>query len=113
VKRSPAIDRHALPSEIAGLSKLDIGDLRERWKAMYGRAPSREIGRSFLTRAIAYRLQERAFGGLKASTRRLLARVTEETASGSSTKKPRIRKAQSGGNSFFRGALYALLSNPI
>jgi Protein of unknown function (DUF2924) len=48
---------------------------RERWKAIYGKAPSREIGRSFLTRAIAYHLQERAYGGLKPSTRRLLAQV--------------------------------------
>ena len=55
-------DREALASEIAGLSKLGIDELRERWKAMFGKAPSRDIGRSFLTRAIAYRLQEKAFG---------------------------------------------------
>jgi hypothetical protein len=95
-RRAPAIDREALAAEIASLSKLGIDDLRERWKAMYGRAPSREIGRSFLTRAIAYHLQERAYGGLKPSTRRLLARVTEETAAESLRKKPQIRKAQSG-----------------
>ena len=52
---------------------------------MFGKAPSRDISRSFLTRAIAYRLQEKAFGGLKPSTRRLL-RVAEETAAGSSPK---------------------------
>ena len=95
-RRSPAMDRDALTAEIAGLSKASITDLRERWKAMYGKAPSQEIGRSFLIRAIAYRLQEKAFGGLKPSTRRLLARVAEETATGSSPKKPQIRKAQSG-----------------
>jgi len=95
-RRARASDREALAAEIASLSKLSIGELRERWKAMYGKAPSHEIGRSFLTRAIAYRLQERAYGGLKPSTRRLLTRVTEETASGSSPKKPQIRKAQSG-----------------
>ena len=95
-RRSPAMDRDALTAEIAGLSKASITDLRERWKAMYGKAPSQEIGRSFLIRAIAYRLQEKAFGGLKPSTRRLLARVAEESATGSSLKKPQIRKAQSG-----------------
>src|SRR5260370_2072553 len=96
-RRPRAIDREALAAEIAGLSKLGIDELRERWKAMYGKAPSRELGRSFLTRAIAYRLQERAYGGLKPSTRRLLVRFGEETASGSSTKKkPQIRKAQPG-----------------
>jgi len=96
VTRRAPTDPLALASEIAGLSKLGIDELRERWKTMYGRAPFGELGRSFLTRAIAYRLQERAYGGLKPSTRRLLARVAEETATGSSPKKPRSRKAQSG-----------------
>jgi hypothetical protein len=95
-RRAPALDREALASEIAGLSKLGIDELRERWKATYGKAPSRDIGRSFLTRAIAYRLQERAYGGLKPSTRRLLVRVAQEIAVGSSPKKPQNRKAQSG-----------------
>ena len=89
------MDPEAFAAEIVGLSKLDIDELRERWKAMYGKAPSREIGRSFLTRAIFYRLQERAYGGLKPSTRRLLARAAEETASGSSNR-PQTRMAQSG-----------------
>ena len=96
MKRRAPTDREALAAEVASLSKLGIDELRERWKAIYGKAPSREIGWSFLTRAIAYHLQERAYGGLKPSTRRLLARVTEETAAESLRKKPQIRKAQSG-----------------
>lgn len=84
-----------LAAEIADLSKLGTEELRERWKTMYGKAPSREIGRSFLTRAITYRLQEKAYGGLKASTRRMLARAAEEAATGSS-KSPQTRMAQSG-----------------
>jgi Protein of unknown function (DUF2924) len=95
-RRAPAMNREALAAEIAGLSKLGIDDLRQRWKAMYGKAPSREIGRSFLTRAIAYRLQERVYGELKPSTRRLLIQFAQETATRSSPKKPPIRKAQSG-----------------
>jgi len=95
-RRAPALDREALAAEIASLSKLGIDELRERWKAMYGRAPSRDMGRSILTRAVAYKLQEQAYGGLKPSTRRLLVRFAEETATGSSLKKPQIRKAQSG-----------------
>src|SRR3979411_2529019 len=54
-RRAPAMDRETLAAEIASLSKLDIDELRKRWKAIYGRAPSGEIGRSFLTRAISYR----------------------------------------------------------
>jgi hypothetical protein len=95
-RRRLAPDRAALAAEIAGLSKTEITHLRERWKTLYGKPPSGALGRSFLMRAIAYRLQEKAFGGLKPSTRRLLARVTAEAAAGSSPKRPRARKAELG-----------------
>jgi hypothetical protein len=57
-RRAPALDRAALAVEIASLSKADIKEFRGRWKTLYGRAPSNQIGRSFLVRAIAYRLKE-------------------------------------------------------
>jgi DUF2924 family protein len=95
-RRTVAPDREALHREIEGLSKVGITDLRERWKTLYGRSASGRIGQAFLVRAIAYRLQEKAFGGLKPSTRRLLARIAEETAAGSGPKNPPIRKAETG-----------------
>src|ERR1017187_3554765 len=58
-RQAPVLDRDALTAEIAGLSKASITDLRERWKTLYGKEPSGHIGRSFLIRAIAYRLQKR------------------------------------------------------
>ena len=94
-RRVPPMGPEELAAEIARLSKLDIDDLRGRWKAICGKAPSREIGRSFLTRAIAYRLQERAYDELKPSTHRLLGRAADESASGSS-KRPQTRMARSG-----------------
>jgi hypothetical protein len=78
--RTLAPDRAALAAEIASLSKAGITNLRERYKILYGKQPSGDLGRSFLIRAIAYRLQEEAFGRLKPSTRRLLARVAEAFA---------------------------------
>jgi hypothetical protein len=83
-RRSPVLDREALATEIAGVSKLGTDELRERWEAICGKAPSREIGRSFLTRAIAYDLQERTYGGLKPSLGRVLSHAVEKTATGSS-----------------------------
>jgi len=84
-----------LVAEIARLSQLDTDELQNRWTAICGKAPSHEIRRSLLTRAIAYRLQERAYGGLKPSTRRLLASAVEDKPKGSS-KRPQTRMAQSG-----------------
>ena len=76
-RRAAALDGGALSAEVAGLSKASITDLRERWKTLYGKEPSGHIGRSFLIRAIAYRIQEEAFGGLKPSTQRILDRVCD------------------------------------
>ena len=89
-RRSPAIGREALAAEIASLSKLGVDELRARWKAMFGNPPSRDISRSFLTRAIAYRLQEKAFGGLKPSTQRMLAEFAYDGANGSAAVRSRI-----------------------
>src|SRR3984893_18592324 len=95
-RRTLAPDRAALAEEIAVLSNAGIATLRERWKNLYGKQPPGGLGRSFLIRAIAYRLQEQTCGGLKPSTRRLLARVAAETAGGSSPKKPQSRRAEMG-----------------
>jgi Protein of unknown function (DUF2924) len=64
-RRTLAPDRAALAEEIAGLSKAHVTNLREHWKNLYGKQSPGGLGRSFLIRAIAYRLQEQAFGGLK------------------------------------------------
>ncbi len=95
-RRAPASGREALAAEIANLSKLSIDELRERWKAMFGKAPSHDVSRSFLTRAIAYRLQEKAFGGLKPSTRRLLAEFAHDGANGSALAASPSRIVQPG-----------------
>jgi hypothetical protein len=76
-RRAPVLDRDALSAEIVGLSKAGIKDLRDRWKRLYGNEPSGHIGRSLLIGAIAYRLQEKAFGSLKPSAQRILDRVCD------------------------------------
>src|ERR1035437_159488 len=95
-RRAPAIGREALAAEIASLFKLGIDELRERWKAMFGKAPSRGISRSFATRAIAYRLQEKAFGGLKTSTQRLLAEFAHDRTNGSALAPAPSRTVKAG-----------------
>jgi hypothetical protein len=66
-----------LGRELTALSALSIAHLKSRWRSLYGTEPPKAISRELLTRAVAYRLQERAFGGLKPSTRRLLERIAQ------------------------------------
>jgi len=68
-------DRVSLANEIAALAEATTADLKSRWLALYGAEPPPRISRDLLTRALAYRMQEAALGGLKPSIRRLLVQV--------------------------------------
>jgi len=70
-----------ISAEIATLESLDIKDLKSRWSALYDTEPPPRISRELLIRAIAYRLQEKMFGGLAPATRRRLERVADDLSS--------------------------------
>src|SRR5260370_39581780 len=70
-----------ISAEIAALAVLGINDLKLRWRELYDTEPPPRISRELLTRAIAYRLQEREFGGLAPATHRLLERVADAPSS--------------------------------
>src|SRR5947209_2571822 len=50
-------------AQVARLETLDGAGLREEWRRLYRAEPPR-LSRDLLTRALAYRIQEVAFGGL-------------------------------------------------
>ena len=94
-RRAQVLDGDALTAEIAELSNASITDLRERWKNLYSKEPLGHIGRSLMIRAIAYRLQERALGGLKPATQRVLDRIGESRSEAALERIPK-RRASAG-----------------
>src|ERR1700683_3137033 len=66
-----------LSREIEALAKLTIDQLKERWRSIYQSDPPGRSSRKLLVSAIAYRMQESAWGGLKPAVRALLERVSE------------------------------------
>ena len=79
-RKISATDPVSLAREIAALSKAPADDLKSRWRALYGTEPPSHISRDLLIRALAYRIQEQALGGLKPSTQRLLAKVAADAS---------------------------------
>ncbi len=77
-----------LADQLLGLAKLHDSALKEHWRTLYQTAPPARISSSLLPKAIAYRLQEQAIGGLKSSTRRLLERVAEDCGRRAPTRAP-------------------------
>ena len=85
-----------LSAEIAALESLSTVQLRQRWKALYGTEPPPRASRDLLMRAVAYRIQERALGGLSASTHRLLERIADDAAAGRVARVKPTRKPHTG-----------------
>ena len=61
-----------LAGQLAALPNLSYADLRAEWRRLYRASPPKKIGRDLLELAVAWKLQERALGGLTAATRRQL-----------------------------------------
>ena len=65
-------DAQELALNLASLCALKPDELVERWRGLYGSDPPARLRRPLLIQALAYRLQEKALGGLKPAIRRLL-----------------------------------------
>jgi Protein of unknown function (DUF2924) len=75
-----ASNSESLTGGIAALAGASRADLTSRWRVLYETEPPRRISRELLKRALAYRLQELALGGLKPATLRLLAKVAADAS---------------------------------
>ena len=81
-----------LAVDIEGLQALGPRELDQRWQTLFEFDRPNRIYGSLLVHALAYRLQEKAFGGLKPSTRRLLEQVARNAPVGSpAIESPRAR----------------------
>jgi Protein of unknown function (DUF2924) len=62
---------------LARIGEMTIEQLRACWRETIGSAPPTAFSKDLLARAICYRLQEQAFGGLSVSTGRLLGSLVK------------------------------------
>jgi len=69
--------RSELAKELAALERLSVGRLRERYAEVFGE-PTRGNNRPWLVRRIAWRLQERAEGGLTERARRRAEELADD-----------------------------------
>src|SRR5437667_6790543 len=72
--RQKDVSREAL----SRLPRLDIHELREEWCRLYKADASPHLSRELLIRAVAYRMQEVALGGLRPEPQRQLRQIAME-----------------------------------
>src|SRR5882724_5314433 len=63
--------------ELERLPTMPIAGLRKRYSELFRTGPPKAFGPDLLRRSIAHRIQEKAYGGLPASTRRLLDQLVK------------------------------------
>jgi hypothetical protein len=69
----------AVEAELDRLPTTPIAELRKRYRELFRTEPPKAFGPDLLRRSIAHRIQEKAYGGLPASTRRLLDQLVRAT----------------------------------
>jgi Protein of unknown function (DUF2924) len=72
--RQNAVSKEAL----ARLPELDLGELRRRWRGLFKAVAPPHLSRELLVRALAYRMQELALGGLRPEPQRRLRQIAQE-----------------------------------
>jgi hypothetical protein len=81
------------PPDLAALIQFTPGALRTVWPQWFDRPPPAKMRRELLVRALAYRMQERAAGGLSQATRtklRTLAEAVKQDSAADVVPPPRL-----------------------
>ena len=71
-------DATACREALSRLPELDLNELRREWRALYKAEASPHLSRELLVRAVAYRMQEVALGGLRPGQQRQLRQFAQQ-----------------------------------
>lgn len=83
-----------ITDEIAALAQVPYADLRFAWRRLYRAHPPKFLSRDLLEMGVAWKLQEREFGGHSAATKRQLkdlAQTLEAKSDLAKTRRVRLR----------------------
>ena len=87
-------DATAWREALSRLPELNLGELRQHWRILYKTEASPHLSRELLVRAVAYRMQELALGGLRPEPRRQLLRIAQqfkETGAANTPHRPELK----------------------
>ena len=63
----------AVSTRLRALEQMDYTALRCEWRRLYRAHPPKRVARNLLMLGVAWKIQEQAYGGLRAATKRRLA----------------------------------------
>src|SRR5260370_16189489 len=96
---------------VARLPELNLGELRQQWCTLYKAEASPHLSRELLLRAVAYRMQEVALGGLGPGQQRQLRQIAQQfkqTGAANTPRRPELKPGTPLGRGW-RGRTYEVL----
>ena len=78
-----------LKEGVGALEQLTYAELQAEWRRLYRSQPPKKISRDLLELAIAWKLQEKALGGLSGAAKRQLGTLAQTLSTGGEIAKPR------------------------
>ena len=87
-------DATARREALSRLPGLNLGELRQQWRTLYKAEASPHLSRELLVRAVAYRMQEVALGGLRPGRQRQLRQIAQqfkETGAANMPSRPELK----------------------
>jgi Protein of unknown function (DUF2924) len=85
-----------IAAKLQALEQMDHATLRAEWRRLYRTNPPRKVTRNLLLLAVAWKIQEQAFGGLAAATRRRLADLAETLERDGDVTRSRVARLRPG-----------------
>ena len=65
-------------TQIAALQRMSVGELRSKWRELYGGEETRSFNRVYLWRRLAWRVQELVYGGLSERARTRIVELNKD-----------------------------------
>lgn len=93
---SDAVANARLADEIAGLTNMPYGDLQTAWRRHFRHPAPKKLSRALLQLGIAWKIQERAQGGLSAANRRKLDELARTLSTNADLAQPRTTALKPG-----------------
>ncbi len=93
---SDASSEDAVAVKLQALAEMNYDALRAEWRRLYRAHPPKRVSRDLLMLGVAWKVQERAYGGLGSTTKRRLADLAKTIRRNGDVTRNRVARLKPG-----------------
>jgi hypothetical protein len=94
--RNGASTADAVATRLQALEQMDYATLRSAWRRLYRAHPPKRVARDLLMLGVAWKIQEQAYGGLSAATKRRLVNLAKTMERDGDVTRNRVARLKPG-----------------